>query len=147
MRPLIPQDEAERLVEFRLSAAIDSEPEERFDKIARIAQRAFNAPFAGISFVEGDRQWFKSRQGLQIGDSSLGDAWPRGSVLSFIAEVPQPGDVTLLRHRRSKLLALRRLTPPTYAGLQPWQPAYVAGGEWMAVGRLQVVLPRLPPQQ
>ena len=70
MRPLIPQDEAERLVEFRLSAAIDAEPEERFDKIARIAQRAFNAPFAGISFVEGDRQWFKSRQGLQIGDSS-----------------------------------------------------------------------------
>lgn len=70
MRPLIPQDEAERLVEFRLSAAIDAEPEERFDKISRIALRAFNAPFAGISFVEGDRQWFKSRQGLPIGDSS-----------------------------------------------------------------------------
>jgi GAF domain-containing protein len=70
MKPLIPQDEAERLVEFRLSAAIDGEPEERFDKIARIALRAFSVPFAGISFVEGERQWFKSKQGLQIGDSS-----------------------------------------------------------------------------
>ena len=33
MRPLIPQDEAERLIEFRLSAAIDAQPEERWDKI------------------------------------------------------------------------------------------------------------------
>jgi GAF domain-containing protein len=70
MRPLIPQDEAERLVEFRLSTAIDPAPEERFDKISRMAQRVFNVPFAGISLVEGERQWFKSRQGLPIGDSS-----------------------------------------------------------------------------
>src|SRR5438034_1290108 len=70
MRPLIPQDEAERLVEFRLSAAIDSEPEERFDKISRMAQRVFTVPFAAVSFVEGERQWFKSKQGLLIGESS-----------------------------------------------------------------------------
>jgi hypothetical protein len=50
----------------------------------------------------------------------------------------------LLRHRRSKLLALRRFTPPTFNGLAPWQPAYVAGGEWLAIGRLTVTLPRLP---
>jgi transcriptional regulator with XRE-family HTH domain len=83
---------------------------------------------------------------LQVGDHSLGEAWPKGAVLSFIAEQPLPGDVVLLRHRRSKLLALRRLTPPSYNGLQPWQPAYVAGGEWMAIGRLQIVIPRLPQQ-
>jgi len=70
MRPLIPQDEAERLVEFRLSTTIDATPEERFDKISRMAQRVFNVPFAGVSFVEGDRQWFKSKQGLPIGDST-----------------------------------------------------------------------------
>ena len=70
MRPLIPQDEAERLIEFRLSAATDSEPEERWDKITRMAQKVFSVPFAGISFVEGDRQWFKSKQGLAIDDSA-----------------------------------------------------------------------------
>jgi CheY-like chemotaxis protein len=70
MRPLIPQDEAERLIEFRLSAAIDPAREERFDKISRMAQRVFNTPFAGISFVEGERQWFKSTQGLDIADSA-----------------------------------------------------------------------------
>jgi GAF domain-containing protein len=35
-----------------------------------MAQRVFNAPFAGISFVEGERQWFKSRVGLPIPNSS-----------------------------------------------------------------------------
>jgi len=69
MRPLIPQDEAERLVEFRLTEAVDSGPEERFDKISRMAQRVFDVPFAAISFVEGDRQWFKSKVGLPINDS------------------------------------------------------------------------------
>lgn len=70
MRPLIPQDEAERLVEFRLSAAGDVAPEERFDKITRMAQRMFEVSFVGISFVEGDHQWFKSKQGLPIADTS-----------------------------------------------------------------------------
>jgi type IV pilus assembly protein PilB len=70
MRPLIPQDEAERLVEFRLGAGVDAAPEERFDKISRMAQRVFTVPFAGISFVEDERQWFKSKQGLDISDSS-----------------------------------------------------------------------------
>jgi len=70
MRPLIPQDEAERLVELRLSGAVDSTPEERFDKITRMAQRMFKAPFAAVSFVEGDRQWFKSKQGIDIADTS-----------------------------------------------------------------------------
>jgi GAF domain-containing protein len=70
MRPLIPQDEAERLVEFRLGGAVDHQAEERFDKISRMAQKVFNVPFAGISFVEGDQQWFKSKGGLQIPDAS-----------------------------------------------------------------------------
>jgi GAF domain-containing protein len=70
MRPLIPQDEAERLVEFRLGAGVEHGDEERYDKISRMAQRVFNVPFAGISFVEDDRQWFKAKQGLQIADSS-----------------------------------------------------------------------------
>jgi type IV pilus assembly protein PilB len=70
MRPLIPQDEAERLVELRLSGAMDSTPEERFDKITRMAQRMFKAPFAAVSFVEGDRQWFKSKQGLDLPNTS-----------------------------------------------------------------------------
>jgi GAF domain-containing protein len=88
MRPLIPQDEAERLVEFRLSTAVDAAPEERFDKISRMAMRVFNAQFAGVSFVEGERQWFKSKQGLPIGDSARD--------LSFCAHAITGNDVLVI---------------------------------------------------
>jgi GAF domain-containing protein len=70
MRPLIPQDEAERLIELRLSGGIEGSTEERFDKIARMAQKMFSTPFAAISIVEGDRQWFKAKSGMDMGESS-----------------------------------------------------------------------------
>lgn len=84
---------------------------------------------------------------VKLGDGSLGDAWGPGMVLGFVAcgndVQPRAGDVVLLRHRRSKTLALRRLMPPAFVGLAPWQPSYVASsGEWLAVGRLGVILPR-----
>jgi hypothetical protein len=84
---------------------------------------------------------------VKLGDGSLGDAWGPGMVLGFVAcggdVQPRAGDVVLLRHRRSRTLALRRLMPPAFVGLAPWQPSYVASsGEWLAVGRLGVILPR-----
>jgi len=84
---------------------------------------------------------------VKLGDASLGDAWGPGMVLGFVAcggdVQPRAGDVVLLRHRRSKTLALRRLMPPAFVGLAPWQPSYVASsGEWLAVGRMGVILPR-----
>ncbi len=39
-------------------------PEERFDRITRIARQLFSVPIALVSLVDEDRQWFKSRQGL-----------------------------------------------------------------------------------
>ena len=82
---------------------------------------------------------------LKIADTSLGEAWPKGSLLGFVADSsPKAGDVVLIRHRKSRLLALRRLSPPAYAPIAAWMPAYhVSNGEWLAVGRLQVVLPRV----
>lgn len=80
--------------------------------------------------------------GVQIGDNTLGEPYGKGTILGFVADVEaSPGDVLLLRHRRSKLLALRRLTPPTYNGLAAWQPAYVVADDWVAIGRLVVTLP------
>jgi hypothetical protein len=81
--------------------------------------------------------------GVTIGDSTLEPTFAKGVLLGFLTEfAPKPGEVVLVRHRRSKLLALRRNLPPQLAGLAAWQPAYVGGGEWIAVGQLQIVLPR-----
>lgn len=80
---------------------------------------------------------------LKLGDSSLGDGWPKGALLAFIVDAaPQPGDVVLVRSKRQKTLALRRATGSAFAPLAPWQPSYPAGGDWVPVARLQAVLPR-----
>jgi diguanylate cyclase (GGDEF)-like protein len=43
---------------------LDTLPEERFDRITRLAARIFDVPMALVSLVDADRQWFKSRHGL-----------------------------------------------------------------------------------
>ena len=39
-------------------------PEERFDRITRMAKRLFNVPIVLISLIDSERQWFKSNMGL-----------------------------------------------------------------------------------
>lgn len=62
--PPIPANEAERLAALRALRLLDTPADERFDRITRIAQRLFNVPMALVSLVDSNRQWFKSRQGL-----------------------------------------------------------------------------------
>jgi diguanylate cyclase (GGDEF)-like protein len=62
--PATPVDEAARLAELRSLGLLDTDPEERFDRVTRLAQRLFDVPIALVSLVDHDRQWFKSRQGL-----------------------------------------------------------------------------------
>ncbi|TVP44415.1 MAG: GAF domain-containing protein [Halomonas sp.] len=47
-------------------AILDTPPEERFDRITRLAKHLFRVEMALVSLVDKDRQWFKSRQGLSI---------------------------------------------------------------------------------
>ncbi len=49
---------------------LDTDPEERFNRITRLARRLFNVPIALVSLVDRDRQWFKSREGLQACETS-----------------------------------------------------------------------------
>lgn len=45
---------------------LDSKPEERFDRLTRMAGRLLNMPISALSLVDADRQWFKSVQGLSV---------------------------------------------------------------------------------
>ena len=81
--------------------------------------------------------------GVKLGDASLGEAWPRGALLGFLMDAsPSPGDVVLLRHKKTKQLAMRRAAAQAWAPLAAWQPPFSLGGDWVPVARLQVVLPR-----
>jgi len=64
IKPEIPKNEAERLHALRTLKILDTSHEERFDRVTRMAKRMFNVSISLVSLVDEDRQWFKSKQGL-----------------------------------------------------------------------------------
>ena len=63
-KPDTPRDEQTRLETLRSLKLLDTAPEERFDRLTRLAKRMFGVPISLVSIVDSDRQWFKSKQGL-----------------------------------------------------------------------------------
>ena len=49
---------------------LDTVPEEVFDDLTELAARICEAPIALISLVDEDRQWFKSKVGLTVNETS-----------------------------------------------------------------------------
>ena len=43
---------------------LDTAPSEAFDRITRMASQLFDLPIAAVSLTDSDRQWFKSRVGV-----------------------------------------------------------------------------------
>ena len=73
--PDTPANEKERLKTLRSTDILDTDPEERFDRLTRMAQRVFGVSIALVSLVDENRQWFKSKVGL--------DACETGRDISF----------------------------------------------------------------
>jgi signal transduction histidine kinase len=53
-----------RMAALRATALLDSEPEEAFDRLTRVATRVLRVPVALVTLVDQDRQFFKSCIGL-----------------------------------------------------------------------------------
>lgn len=60
----IPDDEKKRLVSLRALGLLDTPPEERFDRMTRIATMIFDVPISTLTLVDETREWFKSCQGI-----------------------------------------------------------------------------------
>jgi GAF domain-containing protein len=69
LEPAIPFDEAKRLATLRGLNILDTPPEERFDRLTRLAMNLFDIPIALVSLVDSNRQWFKSCQGLDVSET------------------------------------------------------------------------------
>ncbi|MEH6825954.1 MAG: PAS domain S-box protein [Motiliproteus sp.] len=65
LEPLIPDNEATRLCALRSLNVLDTQAEERFDRYTRLARQILQTPIVLISLIDAERQWFKSRQGLE----------------------------------------------------------------------------------
>ncbi len=77
----LPDDESERLAALHRYAILDSDPEESFDRIVRLASRQFDVPIAIISLIESERQWFKAICGLDAAESPRDVAFCAHAIL------------------------------------------------------------------
>lgn len=68
--PALPQDEHVRIETLRSLSILDTLPEERFDRLTRMAKRLFGVPIVLVSLVDENRQWFKSCVGLVTSETS-----------------------------------------------------------------------------
>lgn len=60
-----PENEDERLQFLRSLKVLDTAAEASFDRITRVAAELLQVPTALISLVDAERQWFKSKVGLE----------------------------------------------------------------------------------
>jgi anti-sigma regulatory factor (Ser/Thr protein kinase) len=63
-------DEPARLDALKRYRILDTEPERAFDDLAMLASIICGTPIALISLVDEDRQWFKSRVGVSMTETS-----------------------------------------------------------------------------
>lgn len=68
-KPDTPQEEEVRLKALRALNILDTAPDERFDRLTRMAKYMFDVPIALVSLVDKDRQWFKSSIGLDVSET------------------------------------------------------------------------------
>jgi GAF domain-containing protein len=78
----IPKNEAERLNTLRGYAILDTHPEDRFDDLTRLAASICDTPISVVSLVDEDRQWFKSKIGLEVCQTPREDAFCAHAIMS-----------------------------------------------------------------
>lgn len=128
----IPDNEDQRLAALRALHILDTEYEERFDRITRLAQRLFGTEMAAVTLVDTDRQWFKSKQG------DLAPETPRSE--SFCAHAITDRDHTLVvgdATRDDRFHDNPSVTDDPHVRFYAGHPITAPGGE--AIGTLCVI--------
>ncbi|WP_262927343.1 PAS domain S-box protein [Phytohalomonas tamaricis] len=68
-------NEIERIKLLHALNLLDTEAEPVFDRITRLLAKTLNLPIALITLVDSQRQWFKSKVGLSITETSIEDSF------------------------------------------------------------------------
>lgn len=61
--PCIPDNEEKRLKSLYITGLLDTRDDERFERLTRLARKAFQVPVALISLLDRERQWLLACQG------------------------------------------------------------------------------------
>jgi GAF domain-containing protein len=70
MKAPLPKNEAKRIQILWQYDVLDTLPEKVFDELTELATLICEAPIALISLVDEDRQWFKSKVGVTVKETS-----------------------------------------------------------------------------
>jgi PAS domain S-box-containing protein len=81
MRAALPANEEARLEALRKLEILDTDPEPEFDDLALIASQICDTPISMISLIDRDRQWFKSRIGMEAQETSRDVAFCAHAIL------------------------------------------------------------------
>ena len=74
-------DENELLTALNSYNVLDTLPEKEYDAITRLASYICQVPIALISLIDEDRQWFKSKVGLDAAETPRADAFCHYTIL------------------------------------------------------------------
>jgi anti-sigma regulatory factor (Ser/Thr protein kinase) len=88
----MPVDEAARLDALRKYRILDTEPERSFDDLTLLASHICGTPMALITLIDADRQWFKSRVGVDFVETSR--------AVSFCTHAIQQKDIMIVPDTR-----------------------------------------------
>jgi ribonuclease BN (tRNA processing enzyme) len=85
--------EETRLGALRALGVLDTDAEDRFDRLTRQACERFGVPIALITLVDRDRQWFKSRQGVGFAETPRDQSFCAHTILGpDVMQVPDTLD-------------------------------------------------------
>ena len=84
----MPSPDRDRVAALQKYAILDTEPEQAFDDLTLLASFVFKTPIALISLVDEDRQWFKSKVGI--------DACQTSRDIAFCSVAIQQTDVMVV---------------------------------------------------
>ncbi|MET0808731.1 MAG: sensor domain-containing diguanylate cyclase [Pseudoxanthomonas sp.] len=81
IKPQRPPDEAARLAALLRYEVLDTESEEAFDDLVKIASGLCGVATATVSLIDSDRQWFKARHNLELTQTSRDESFCGHAIL------------------------------------------------------------------
>jgi len=87
--PARPDNESDRLSDLYDYGILDTPAERVFDEIAALAATICGTPYAALTLIDGERQWFKAAFGISLGETSRDESICGHAILEReLFEVP-----------------------------------------------------------